>query len=98
MTAFIVAVAQVDDWSEKFQQYADRAAELTAKLGGEYVIRGEPVNNCEGTLFEGRVMVISKFPSLAAANKLWDSEEYQKEIKPLRDDTGVYDVAIFESP
>lgn len=98
MTAFIVAVARVDDWSEKFQQYADRAADLTAKLGGEYVIRGEPLSNLEGELFDGRVMVISKFPSLAAANKLWESDEYQKEIKPLRDDTGIYDVAIFESP
>jgi uncharacterized protein (DUF1330 family) len=45
MAAYVVSIARVDDWSEYFQKYADLAADLTAKLGAEYVIRGEPVTN-----------------------------------------------------
>ncbi len=98
MPAFIVAVARVDDWSDNFQKYADRAADLTAEYGGEYVIRGQPHAKLEGELFDDRVLVISKFPTLEAAETFWKSDAYQKEIKHLRDDTGLYDVAIFESP
>ena len=98
MAAFVVAIARVDDWSEDFQKYADRAADLTDKLGAEYVIRGEPNTNCEGELFNDRVVVISKWPSVEAAQAFWNSSEYQSEIKPFRDNTGIYDVAIFEEP
>ena len=95
MAAYVVSIARVDDWSENFQKYADLAADLTDKLGAEYVIRGEPVTNVEGEIFNDRVMVISKWPSVEAAQSYWNSKEYQ-EIKPLRDNTGIYDVAIFE--
>ena len=96
MAAYVVSIARVDDWSESFQKYADLAADLTAKHGAEYLIRGEPITNCEGDIFKDRVLVISKWPSVDAAQSFWNSSEYQKKIKPLRDNTGVYDVAIFE--
>jgi uncharacterized protein (DUF1330 family) len=96
MAAYVVSIARVDDWSENFRKYADLAADLTAKLGAEYVIRGEPVTNCEGKIFDDRVLVISKWPSLDVAQSYWNSSEYQEKIKPLRDNTGIYDVAIFE--
>ena len=95
MAAYVVSIARVDDWSENFQKYADRAADLTGKLGAEYVIRGAPATNCEGEIFNDRVVVVSKWPSVEAAQAYWNSSEYQ-EIKPLRDNTGIYDVAIFE--
>jgi len=98
MAAYLVAIARVDDWSEDFQKYADRAADLTAKLGAEYVIRGEPNTKCEGELFNDRVLVISRWPSVDAAKSFWNSTEYQAEIKPFRENTGIYDVAIFEAP
>jgi uncharacterized protein (DUF1330 family) len=50
MAGYVVSIARVDDWTENFQKYADLAADLTAKLGAEYVIRGEPVTNCEGEI------------------------------------------------
>jgi uncharacterized protein (DUF1330 family) len=96
MAAYVVSIARVNDWSEYFQKYADLAADLTAKLGAEYVIRGEPVTNCEGKIFDDRVLVISKWPSLEVAQSYWNSSEYQEKIKPLRDNTGIYDTAIFE--
>lgn len=98
MAGYVVSIARVDNWSENFQKYADLAADLTAKLGAEYVIRGKPVTNCEGEIFNDRVLVVSKWPSVEAAQSYWNSGEYQEDIKPLRDNTGVYDVAIFEAP
>jgi uncharacterized protein (DUF1330 family) len=97
MPAYIVAVVRVDDWSDMFQAYADRSAELTAKYGAEYMIRGKPESNVEGELFNDRVIVVSKFPTLDAAKAFWSSDEYQNEIKHLRDNTGIYDIAIFEA-
>lgn len=98
MPAYLVAIARVDDWTESFQKYADQAADLTAEHGASYVIRGAPETICEGDFLEGRVMVVSQWPSVEAAKAFWQSEEYQKNIKPLRDNTGIYDVAIFEAP
>ena len=98
MPAYIVAIARVDHWTENFQKYADQAADLTAELGADYVIRGEPETVYEGELFKDRVMVISQWRSIEAAKAFWESDEYQKKIKPFRDDTGIYDVAIFEAP
>ena len=98
MPAYLVAIARIDAWTEDFQKYVDRAAELTAKQGAEYIIRGAPQTICEGDLLHGRVMVVSQWPSEEAARDFWQSDEYQREIKPLRDNTGVYDVGIFSSP
>ena len=97
MPAYLVAIARVDNWTDSFQQYADQAADLTAEHGASYVIRGEPETLYEGDLFGDRVMVISRWPSVEAAKAFWESDQYQQKIKPLRDDTGVYDVAIFEA-
>ncbi len=98
MSAYLVAIARIDTWTEDFQKYVDRAAQLTAEHGAEYIIRGAPESVCEGDLLRDRVLVVSRWPTAQAARDFWESEQYQKEIKPLRDNTGVYDVGIFESP
>ena len=98
MAAYLVAIARIDSWTEDFQKYVDRAAALTAEHGARYIIRGAPGSVCEGKLLEDRVMVVSEWPSAEAARDFWASEQYQREIKPLRDNTGVYDVGIFDSP
>ena len=97
MPAYLVAIARIDAWTEEFQKYVDRAADLTAEHGAEYVIRGAPATVCEGDLLADRVMVVSKWPTAQAARDFWESDQYQNEIRPLRDNTGVYDVGIFES-
>lgn len=96
MPAYLVAIARVDHWTEDFQKYADQAADLTAEHGASYVIRGAPETVFEGDLLRDRVMVISQWSSVEAANAFWTSDQYQKHIKPFRDGTGVYDVAVFE--
>ena len=97
MPAYIVAIARVDHWTEDFQKYADQAANLTAEHGADYVIRGEPETVFEGDLLRDRVVVISQWSSVEAAKAFWESDQYQNKIKPFRDGTGVYDVAVFES-
>ena len=97
MAAYLVAIARIDAWTEDFQEYVDRAADLTAARGAEYIIRGAPETVCEGNLLHDRVMVVSRWPSAQVARDFWESDEYRREIKPLRDNTGVYDVGIFES-
>ena len=97
MPAYLVAIARVDHWTEDFQKYADQAADLTSKHGASYVIRGAPQTVLEGDLLQDRVMVVSQWPSVEAANAFWESDEYQNKIKPFRAGTGVYDVAVFDS-
>ena len=97
MPAYLVAIARIDAWTADFQKYVDQAADLTAEHGAQYVIRGEPETVYEGDFLRDRVVVISRWRCVQAARDFWESDRYQKEIKPLRDNTGVYDVAIFQS-
>ena len=48
-------------------------------------------------MWNDRACVISRWPSLEAAKDFWNSQEYQEVLKPLRDNTGLYEVGLFES-
>lgn len=96
MTAYIIVAARVDNHTEGFMEYARRAAELTSRCGGEYIVRGDAETVLEGEMWSKRPCVISRWPSLEAAKAFWNSEEYQQALKPLRADTGLYDVGLFE--
>ncbi|WP_446830833.1 DUF1330 domain-containing protein [Candidatus Foliamicus sp.] len=50
----------------------------------------------EGDMWSSRPCVVSRWPSLEAAKAFWNSQEYQEVLKPLRADTGLYDVGLFE--
>ncbi len=47
-------------------------------------------------MWSSRPCVVSRWPSLEAAKAFWNSQEYQEVLKPLRADTGLYDVGLFE--
>lgn len=96
MTAYIVVAARVDNRTEGFIEYSRRAGELTYRCGGEYIVRGPAETVLEGEMWGRRPCVISRWPSLEAAKAFWNSEEYQEVLKPLRADTGLYDVGLFE--
>ncbi len=96
MTAYIIVAARVDKRTEGFIEYSKRAAELTSRCGGEYIVRGLAETVLEGEIWSQRPCVISRWPSLEAAKAFWNSEEYQQALKPLRADTGLYDVGLFE--
>lgn len=97
MAAYIIVAARVDNRTEGFMEYARLAAELTYKRGGEYIVRGDAETVLEGDMWKDRACVISRWPSLEAAKEFWNSREYQEVLKPLRDNTGLYEVGLFES-
>lgn len=97
MAAYIVVAARVDKRTEGFMEYSKRAGELTYRCGGEYIVRGPAETVLEGEMWSERPCVISRWPSLQAAREFWNSEEYQDVLKPLRANTGLYDVGLFES-
>ena len=96
MTAYLIAVAQITNFNDNVKKYAQLSAEWAQENGGEYIVRGPAQNIGEGELFEGRSVIISKFPSMEQLKAFYESDRYQKEIKPLREGTGTYDITFYE--
>ncbi len=96
MPAYQVALVKVIERTPGFMEYVEKSAEILAKYGAEYVVRGPAKTILEGGYLDGRAVVISKWPSLETIEEFFHSEEYQK-IKPLREGSGVYDIAAYES-
>ena len=98
MPAYILSVVEITQVTEDFKRYSAGAAALSKLFGGEYLIRGKPVKVYEGTLFNSKSVVVSRFPSMEQLKAFYESDEYQKNLKPLRANTGIYDIASFEMP
>ncbi len=91
---YLVVTATVTD-PAKMQAYNAKLAQtgLYAAHGGHYVLIGRPVAELEN--WDGRAVVVARFPSRAAAEAFWNSETYQREVKPLREGAGDFHVSIF---
>jgi len=98
MPGYIVAVARIDAMTDGLKEYVAKSAELSAQHGAEYVVRGPSKDVVEGDYLNGRSVIVSKFESLEKAEAFYHSDAYQNEIKPLREGSGVYDIAIFDGP
>jgi uncharacterized protein (DUF1330 family) len=98
MSAFVVALARIDIKTIELQAYIDKSEQLALEYGGKYIIRGSAEKVAEGNQLLGRSLVVLEFKTLKKAESFFFSEAYQKEIKPLRNGTGVYDVGLYESP
>lgn len=98
MAGYIVAVARIDKMTDGLKSYIEKSAKLSAEYGAEYVVRGPAKEVVEGDYLAGRSVVVSKFETLEKAEAMYKSDAYQNEIKPLREGSGVYDIAIFEGP
>jgi uncharacterized protein (DUF1330 family) len=61
------------------------------------VLRGAGALGLEGSIGDGRSMVISEWSDMAAAQAFWNSDEYQQ-IKTLRDGICDVDVVLVEAP
>ena len=93
MSAYLIIQAQINDW-EKFKSYTQVVPAIVKQYGGEYIVMdGEP-EIFEGT--ETGSVVISKWPSKAAAQRFWQSNEY-KNAMPLRAGTGEFQVMLVNS-
>ena len=96
MAAYLIGIAQVTNPTEKFKEYAQKSAKYLAECGGEYIVRGPAAEVVEGDVMNGRAAIIVKFPSMDALKAFYHSDTYQKDIKPLREGAGIFDMGLFE--
>jgi len=97
MAAYVIAICEVTNPNDNFKEYARRSAQIVAKYNGKYIIRGPATRVLKGELFNGKVTIITEFPLLEDFNKFYSDEEYQGEVVPLREGTGNYEFAVYES-
>jgi uncharacterized protein (DUF1330 family) len=93
--AYMLVLAQLAGPPDRGSTYAKAVAALVPKFGGTYLVRGGPARVLEGEWLTRLRVVLTAFPSLQAATDFWFSDAYQKDTKPLREGTGIYDVALF---
>ena len=97
MAAYMLILARVHDRDKFLSGYATEAAALVEKCGGKYVLRAPGAICLEGSVGDGRSVVISEWPDMDAAKRFWDSPEYQQ-IKTLRDGICDVEVVLVEAP
>lgn len=97
MAAYLVAVCEITNPNENFKKYAAQSAELIHQHGGKYIVRGPAIDVLKGDDLKGKVVIITEFPSMDELNAFVNDEKYVNEVAPLRDGTGVYNFASYES-
>ncbi len=98
MAAYILSVIEVTNPGPNLKKYSEDSARLARSHGGTYVLRGKAASVVSGTLLANKVVIMLEFPSMESLNAFYTSDAYQKECKPLREGTGIYDIGIFEAP
>ena len=78
-------------------QYGPAVGSLVESYGAFYVLRKAPDVIYEGDWPDWKLAVISKWPCRETGNAFWTSDAYQNEVKPLRENAGVYDVGMFDA-
>ncbi|MCD6041564.1 MAG: hypothetical protein K0R40_1167 [Burkholderiales bacterium] len=74
MTAYVIAEIDVTD-PAGYEEYRKQVLAVVTKYGGRFVVRGGKVDPKEGGWTPARIVVV-EFPSLAQAQKWYDSPEY----------------------
>ena len=97
MAAYMIILARIDDREKFLAGYAAEAGALVERCGGKYVLRGPGALCLEGSVGDGRSVVISEWPDIDTARAFWDSPEYQ-EIKKLREGICDVEVVLVEAP
>jgi uncharacterized protein (DUF1330 family) len=97
MVAYLLAICEVTNPNENFKKYAVDSAKLMHEHGGQYIIRGPAANILKGDDLKGKVVILSEFPDMDALNGFINDETYVNEVAPLREGTGIYSFACYES-
>ena len=92
MTAYMIARIDVTD-PEEYAIYAGQTVALAEKFGGRFLVKGGPQEVIEGEAPSRHVIV--EFPSRAAAERWFNSPEYQR-ILPIALRASTRDVVIVE--
>lgn len=81
MAAYLIADVDIHD-AAAYEEYRRRVPATIERYGGRYLVRGGAHEVLEGEWRPRRVVVL-EFPSMAAARRWYDSEEY-REPKAIR--------------
>ena len=96
MAAYLIITAQLHDRECFLSAYAPAATALTARYGGDYVLRAPGAEVLEGE-HPGGSVVVSRWPDKAAALAFWNSPEYA-DVRRLREGIADCQVLIVEEP
>ena len=66
MPAYQTALVKVTNRTPGFIECVEKSAQILAKYGAEYVVRGPAKTFLEGDYLEGRAIVVSKWTSFDA--------------------------------
>ncbi|WP_335946187.1 MULTISPECIES: DUF1330 domain-containing protein [Salipiger] len=92
MSAYMIARIDVTD-PEEYAIYAGQTVALAERFGGRFLVKGGPQEVIEGEAPSRHVIV--EFPSRAAAERWFNSPEYQR-ILPIALRASTRDVVIVE--
>ena len=93
MAAYIIANIDLKD-AEAYKPYQAGVPAIIRKHGGEYLVRGGPLEVMEGSWPDMRIVVL-KFPDRAAAKAFLDDPEYQP-FKAIRHRVAQTDLLIVD--
>ena len=79
MSAYAIAEIEVVD-PAAYEDYRRQVLAVVTKYGGKFIVRGGKVDPKEGGWTPKRIVVV-EFPSMAQAQKWYDSPEYAPLIK-----------------
>lgn len=97
MPAYMISLAKIHDRDKLMADYVPAAAELIAKNGGEYLIRGAGAQLLEGTLDGYESVVVSRWPNIQTAKDHYHSDAYM-EIKKTRAGLADIEILVIETP
>ena len=79
MSAYVIAEIEVTD-PAAYEDYRKQVLAVVTKYAGKFIVRGGKIDAREGGWNPKRIVVV-EFPSLAQAQKWYDSPEYAPLIK-----------------
>ena len=94
MKAYMLAFVRVNDLEVFNKEYMEKAIPIVQRHGGITIGVDQNPEALEGSLPEGRVVVL-EFPDKEAAKKFYNDPEYQS-IKALRQTVSESDSILFE--
>jgi uncharacterized protein (DUF1330 family) len=79
MSAYVIAEIDVVD-PVAYEDYRKQVPAVVTKYGGKFIVRGGKIEPKEGGWTPKRIVVL-EFPSMAQAQKFYDSPDYAPLIK-----------------
>ena len=95
MKAYVIAAETIND-PAMFDIYRKEVGGTLALFGGQFLVRGGTLTLLEGEWRHPRLVII-EFPTRDAAERWYNSPEYQ-EIISLRQNSSVGNVIIVDGP